>query len=211
MYLKMNTVKYMLLFFTLLFLNAELAHAHRVTVFAWVEGDIVHTQSKFGGGKKAKNAVIEVYDNSGRKLLDGRTDENGVFDFKAPEKTGMTIVLVAGMGHRGEWTISAGEFGDADTSASFSAGSEEKTDAGSGNTFDPEKRYGGDEIQLAVEQALEKKLGPMLEEKFSALEQKMMSRYDDSPSMKDILGGIGYILGLIGVGTWFNYRRGSSK
>jgi hypothetical protein len=27
------------------------AHAHRVTIFAWIDDDIVHTQSKFSGGE----------------------------------------------------------------------------------------------------------------------------------------------------------------
>lgn len=27
------------------------AYAHRVTVFAWVEGNRIHTESKFSGGK----------------------------------------------------------------------------------------------------------------------------------------------------------------
>ena len=55
------------------------AHAHRVTIFAWVDGDTVHTQSKFGGGKKVNNGQINVYDPDGNLVLTGNTDENGEF------------------------------------------------------------------------------------------------------------------------------------
>ena len=30
---------------------------------------------------------------------------------------------------------------------------------------------------------------------------------DNGPAVTDILGGIGYILGLVGIGAYFNYRK----
>ena len=60
--------------------------AHNVTVFAWVDGDTIHTQSKFSGGKRVKNAPILVYDVKDVLLLEGKTDENGMFSFKIPQK-----------------------------------------------------------------------------------------------------------------------------
>ena len=65
----------------------ETAMAHKVSVFAWVEGDTVYTLGKFSGGKKVKNGRIEVYDTEGKKLLDGLTNERGEFAFKIPQKT----------------------------------------------------------------------------------------------------------------------------
>ena len=79
--------------------------AHNVTVFAWVEGDRVHVETKFSGGRKAKSAPIEVYDSEGNLLLTGRTDAEGAFAFSAPQKSDLNIVLLAGMGHRAEWTV----------------------------------------------------------------------------------------------------------
>ena len=71
------------------------AEAHRVTVFAWVEGDVVHTQSKFGGGRKPQGATIQVYDQQNILQVEGKTDDQGVFTFKAPGKMDLKIVLVA--------------------------------------------------------------------------------------------------------------------
>jgi len=87
----------------------ESADAHRVVVFAWVEGDTVYVESKFSGGKRVKAGELIVTDPQGNELLSGRTNENGEFSFKVPKKSELKIILLAGTGHRGEWTIAAGE------------------------------------------------------------------------------------------------------
>lgn len=85
------------------------AWAHKVMIFAWVEGDTVYTQSKFSGGKKAKNSTVVVYDKEGNQLLESKTDDLGEFSFKVPKKTDLKIVLKASMGHMAEWKIPAEE------------------------------------------------------------------------------------------------------
>ena len=37
----------------------EITRAHKVSVFAWVEGDTVHTVGKFNNGKKVKNGLAK--------------------------------------------------------------------------------------------------------------------------------------------------------
>ena len=46
-------------------LSVSMARAHGVSVFAWVEGDTVYVESKFSGGRRAKNATVLVYDKEG--------------------------------------------------------------------------------------------------------------------------------------------------
>ena len=89
----------------LVLLSAFEAGAHKVTVFAWVEGDTVTVESKFSGGRRPKNAPVEVYDSAGNLLLKGATDDQGIFSFTTPKKAPVTIVLLAGMGHRAEWIL----------------------------------------------------------------------------------------------------------
>ena len=76
----------------IIFLINSSAMAHKVTVFAWVEGNTVFTESKFSKGKPAKNAQILVYDKEGRELLEGKTDNKGEFSFKVPKLTDLRIV-----------------------------------------------------------------------------------------------------------------------
>ncbi len=83
--------------------------AHRVNLFAWLEGDTVFTESFFSDGTKSIDSRIDVFDPEGEILLTGKTDDNGRFSFKIPEKTDLTIVLNASMGHRVEYILSAGE------------------------------------------------------------------------------------------------------
>ena len=102
-------VFYLFLVVCFLFVRIESGDAHRVNLFAWVEGDTVHVESKFSGGKKVKVGKIIVVDSQGTELLTGTADENGEFSFKVPEKTDLKIILIAGKGHRAEWTIAASE------------------------------------------------------------------------------------------------------
>jgi len=92
------------------FLNCSPALAHKVSIFGWVEGNTVHTQSKFMGGKRPEQALVEVFDTSGNLLLKGKTDSQGLFSFQTPIKSDMQIVLSTGMGHRADWMITSSDF-----------------------------------------------------------------------------------------------------
>ncbi len=196
----------------LLFIAAAPALAHRATVFAWVEGDTVHTESKFSGGKYAKNAPIEVFDDQGLKLLEGRTNQKGEFSFTPPRQCALKIVLNAGMGHKGSWTISADEFGAVDADVHESPEIKESTDIvdekkmeresfeTDSGVSDPSSLKAA-ELERIIERALDKKLQPVVAKINKSMEP------DSRPSISDILGGIGYIFGLAGVGAYVNYRK----
>ena len=83
--------------------------AHRINVYAWVEGGTVFVEAHLGHGTKARNARVEVFNSANVKLLNGKTNENGQFSFKIPEVTDLRIVVNDGMGHRSEFTIPASE------------------------------------------------------------------------------------------------------
>lgn len=174
------------------------ALAHRVTIFAWVDGDTVYTQSRFSGGKAVKNGDVFVYDSQGNRLLAGKTDAVGEFTFKLPGKTDLRVVLNAGMGHGNEWILSADDIdpagkkaGGTRPSASFVKPILAPSPAPDGLTRD--------DIKSIVDSSIDNKLKPMM---------KLISelRNDDS-SFTDILGGIGYIIGLIGLAAYIHARK----
>jgi hypothetical protein len=109
---------------------ARPADAHRVTIFAWVEDGMVHTESKFSGGRKPVGATVKVLAPGGEQLLEGKTDEKGAFSFKPPVKTELKVVLLAGAGHRAEWTLHADAFTGADGREGDSGTSQAHPDAG---------------------------------------------------------------------------------
>ena len=83
--------------------------AHRINVYARIEGDSVFVEAHYGHRRKAQGASVEVLNNAGIKLLEGKTDQDGEFSFKIPEVTDLRIVISDGMGHRNDVTIPAGE------------------------------------------------------------------------------------------------------
>jgi nickel transport protein len=92
---------------------ASPALAHRVVIFAFTEGNTVHTESKFMPNTPVKQGKIMVMDaKTGKELLTGQTDDQGKFSFPLPaeaaaQKMDLKIVVEAAMGHRGEWLLKA--------------------------------------------------------------------------------------------------------
>ena len=102
-------IYYLFLAGCLLCLRISAVEAHRVILFAWVENDTVYVESKFNSGKKVKAGKIIVTDPRGIELVKGTTNEKGEFSFKVPQKTDLKIALLAGEGHRAEWTLPLAE------------------------------------------------------------------------------------------------------
>jgi nickel transport protein len=89
--------------------SVEFVDAHRVNVFAWVEGDTVYVESKWPGGKPVTGGNVVVTDSQGIELLTGETNDQGDFSFKVPKRDDLTITLIAGMGHQATWKIAASD------------------------------------------------------------------------------------------------------
>jgi nickel transport protein len=186
------------------FLVVGTASAHKAVIFAWVEGDTIYTESKLSGGKKVKEGDVIVYDLQGNRLLEGKTNEQGEFSFKIPKKATLKIVLQAGTGHRGEWTLPVEDMGEVTSQQSVQAETKKTGEPASIKTGKQTQsvsasKLSHDGIQLAVEKALDKKLKPVI--------KKLAESQEHGPTVKDILGGIGYILGLVGIASYVHYRR----
>jgi len=167
------------------------ALAHKVIIFAWVEGDTVFTESKFSGGKKAIHAPVVIFDKDGKKLLEGKTDNKGEFSFKGPKVTDLKIVLNAAMGHKAEWTVPESEIREASAILEKKSVVEPSGPIAVG--------LSKEEVQKIVENSLDKKLRPIL---------KMISESrNTTPSLTEIIGGIGYIFGLMGIALYFKNRE----
>jgi len=166
------------------------ALAHKVMIFAWVEGDTVFTESKFSGGKKAIHAPVVIFDKDGKKLLEGKTDNKGEFSFKIPKLTDLKIVLNAGMGHKAEWTVPESEIREAGAILDKKSAVETSGPIAVG--------LSKEEVRKIVEDSLDKKLRPIL---------RMISESRNTkPSLTEIIGGIGYIFGLMGIALYFKNR-----
>ena len=181
---------FLVCFFMLLFHTS--AYAHRVTIFAWVEGDTVYTQSKFSGGKKIKDGMVYAYNPDGTIIAKGITDENGMYTFHPPQLSAINIVLKTSMGHMATWNLHESE----------NVSAEKKTsDETHSITIDT---HDNSEIAKMIDDALDKKLAPII---------SMLANLNNAnePDITDIIGGLGYIFGLIGVALYVANKKKSHK
>jgi nickel transport protein len=201
-------IAFFLLTVLYLSMTAPWSLAHKVLLSAYVEGDSVFVEGGFSDGTPCKNAGIEVFDPSGKKLLEGKTNEDGEFSFKPPQKTDLKLVLNAGMGHRGEYTVPADEL-----QGVVVGNQATKTEAMPAPTAETRKPQGVSEavaridpkeIESIVDRVIQKRLRPLTQ-----LVAKSQRKTGFSPT--EIFGGIGYILGLMGIAMYFRYRKGSKS
>lgn len=199
----MDMMKSILIGLVLLIFLSSAALAHKVNLFAYAEDGMVYTESYFSDGKKVMNSTVEVFDVKKNKLLlTGKTDKNGEFSFKIPQATGLRIVLTASMGHKNDYLLSEDEVRDA-------LGTGEASEKSLPESVEREKKETppksmtpiyDNQLEFLIEQAVEKKTAPIMR-KLIKIEKQIQK-----PSLQEILGGIGYILGLMGIGIYFKHR-----
>jgi nickel transport protein len=85
------------------------ALAHKVHLFAYVDGGTIYTESYFPDGSKVENGTVRVYDSEEALLLEGTTDPEGLFRFPIPKVDDLTIVIDAGMGHKNRFHLKKSE------------------------------------------------------------------------------------------------------
>ena len=198
------------LIFLILVILVATSHAlaHRVVLFTYIEGDMVFTESYFSDGKRCQNSRIEVFDTFGNKLLEGRTDKNGEFSFKPSKRSDLRIVLTASMGHRDEYVIPAGELpegverkaskpqGHVAAREVLHAGRGEEKGVPVGQLTRPEIK----QIRSVGEEVLDEKLKPIM--------RIPVKRQNEGISFIRVMGGIGFIFGIMGIILYFRSRRG---
>ncbi|MBT3225493.1 MAG: hypothetical protein HN580_00750 [Deltaproteobacteria bacterium] len=166
------------------------ALAHRVIIFGWVEGDRVMTQSKFSSNRVVKGGEISVYDSTENRILTGKTDKQGEYSFQIPVQERLKIVLSTAGGHQADWTITKKEL----ESASHLSDDLPQTQMHEPVPGDCQKETGA----AVIEKMLDSKLRPIMRHIAEANQKQV--------SLRDILGGIGYIIGLAGLAAYMRYR-----
>ena len=169
--------------------------AHKVNVFAWVEGDTVFVEGYFPGGKKSQDSLVEVFNPAGTKLLEGRTNKKGEFSFKIPERTDLTIVLTASMGHKNDFTLSASDLGGPGLLPSSEPAKKHVHSVGESVPLSNDIH----QLETIIDEALDRKLAPVL--------KLIRDTRKEGPTISEIVGGIGYIFGIFGIFMYFKSRN----
>ena len=172
------------------------AFAHKVNMFAYPDGNEVFIEGYFSDGKKPKNSEVKVYDSAGKELLSGLTNEEGQFSFVIPKDDDLRITLNAGEGHRTEYTLSRAEIAGEVKNAEEIAKDAKSEGSVSGHPADG--GVASPELQAMIRKAVGESIRPVMRE---------LSELTAKSNFSDILGGIGFIFGIIGVFFYVKARK----
>ena len=233
---------------------ADPAQAHRVNIFAFVDGSFIQTECSFSSGTKVQSAPVDVLDaQSGHLLLQGTTDTQGMVRFaitsamKAAPK-GLVLRVRAGEGHQGEWTVEADELAAVTVRQEQARQEQTQQTQDSGQALQapakaqqapartqtaPAQQAAGpadsaeqlvltraelqtivrEAVQTAVEDALARNqadlatsLDTALEQKLAPVRRMLSEQTQKGPGLQEIIGGLGWILGLVGLAAWLKRR-----
>jgi nickel transport protein len=181
--------------------------AHRVNIHAWLEGGDIRVSCGFNRGMPAKNGRITVYDaGDGSELLTGLTDAEGMFDFPVPDrgrKNGLRISINAGAGHESHWDMDASEL-----QAAGAAGNAGNSGIIRQKDAEAPASPGGDGAQPSLgSREMEKIVAEVLDAKLVPLRRDMAALVNREPGLQEVVGGLGWIVGLAGIILYFRSRK----
>jgi nickel transport protein len=175
--------------------------AHKVNMFAYVEGNKVMMEGYFADGNKPMNCEVIVTNPDKKVLVKGLTDNEGKFSFDIPEITDLKIALIAGMGHRAEYVISRSELtgvtpvgAAAPASPDINQAAEAESTAGSSDT---------DSVSSNINEAILRKA--VAEANLPLL--RAIEELKEGASFSNIIGGIGFIFGIVGIFFYTKARK----
>lgn len=180
-----------------------LAPAHGVNIFAYVDGDRIVTDSGYSRSNRVNKGTVTVHAPDGRELLSGTTDETGHFAFTIPKEArdgsmDLKLVIHAGEGHQADWTVRASEIVPQAAPSPPEGGNDAAPSAKAERTGAPVPTEA--DLRRMVREELRKELAPV---------KSMLSQMQDKgPGMKEIFGGIGWLVGLGGLLAYARSRRG---
>ena len=198
----LSIIRCSLLFLIFLFsLNWE-ASAHKIHLFITQVENRIEGEGFFADGSPCKNCEITVFDPSEKEILKIKTDEKGKFSFSLPEKVErVKIILSAGEGHIVEKTVT------------IKRESKEKKDI---SKIEADKKRES-ENNLLVDEKLKESFTELnsriinLEAEVKALREEMLNLRKDMQKIayRDILGALGYLLGIFAIIYFIKKRHAS--
>jgi nickel transport protein len=189
-------------------LLATPALAHKLRLFAAAEADLITGSAYFAGGGPATGSRVRVQDADGQTLAELTPDAQGRFSYRAQAATDLTLVADTGDGHRVTWHIPAAELAGAFPTAASAARTAEAAPVAAVPAFTAPSEAATTPVcppavspapsEAAIERAVARQVHPLREE---------ILAYQDQARLRDILGGIGYLFGLMGLALWWHARR----
>ncbi|UWR05464.1 cobalt ABC transporter permease (plasmid) [Ruegeria conchae] len=173
------------------------ALAHKVIAGVFPAGEVIEGELGFSNGDMASDQEVFVYGPDGAELGHTVTDGDGFFLYIPTKPVAHTFKADLGAGHVAEVTMSANEVAEIMGVAAEVAeiGAQPTTVASVGTVMVASL---SDQERAAIAKVVRDETRPLRRE---------IAAYREHNDMQSILGGIGYIVGLFGVGFYFAARR----
>ena len=192
------------------------ALAHRVHLFAYVEQGQIVVDGRFSKAKPVQNgAIVLVEAESGKLLVQGKTDNQGAARFAIPAEIAqnpvdLRLTIKAGEGHQGEWILPAAELNpqaslppSPETAPTPHSTAEQMLPAPvSPATVDTSAQISisAQELEAIINRSLDSRLAP--------IKAMLAAEQAKGPGFIEIIGGIGWIFGIFAlVLVWKNRKK----
>jgi nickel transport protein len=214
------------------------ALGHAVYVFAWAEGERICTDSYFTRSSPVLSGEVIMSAADGTELARAITDDDGQACFPRPRVEGdLLFAVLAGQGHKGQFTLRADELppltgggpsappdpaetaptpetaptepGASSSAPATAAGADAPAagPAGPADTVGTDGPVGPapdlEAIRAMIRQELGAQLGPINR-------RLTMEATDESPTLKSVIGGLGWVVGIFGLAFWWTGRKARS-
>jgi nickel transport protein len=183
---------------------AQPAHAHKLYVFAQTEGHTIQGNAYFRGGNPAKGLDVSALDPAGEEIGNTTTDDEGKFALEAQFRCDHRLLVHTSDGHGAEYTIMAAQL-PADLPPR--AGATEPTATPVADTppvVVPETRPTADSQPEPADASLGTLSDQIASNRAEIIRlQQSLTEFQQQIRLRDVLGGIGYIVGLAGVAFYF--------
>lgn len=180
------------LFAVSLSVTAELAEAHGLKALVTVEGTSLVGSAHLTPRRPLRHATVTVTDADGNVLATTTTDDAGHFYIEAKRRVDHRIIVDGGDGHVATYTVKADELPDRLPPSPPTS----LPPAGEGSkpspiaTVSPALPTSEADWRTFIDQSIARQIRPLREQ---------LDAYQEKIWWHDVLGGIGYILGLGGL------------
>lgn len=187
--------------------SSPFANAHRLNVFAYSQAHELCVETSFQGGKPARGADVRVITAEGSVFLTAKTEQDGKVCMALPdgfEPAPLTVIVNAGEGHQNQWKLDKEDFSIPE--ASKTAVSTVKLALANKEASPKEvspKIYSQQELDAALKAAKEQTETQVI----APLRRQLAAAQQPKITWRDIVGGLGWCIGLGGLFAWISTRR----
>ena len=166
-----------------------------------MEGDSIRGRVSFAGGHSAAAAIIKISDSEGQPLAELSPDDKGEFTYKVSRRIDHLIVADSREGHVARWRVKAEDIvlASPEPVEKPARTDDERIDRSIPDAALHDHAAEYDEwIAGNIERAVARQVRPLREQ---------LAAYEEQVRLRDIVGGLGYIIGLAGLALWGRCRK----